>query len=100
MLKMVLFLHLSGFFPSLWSRRRASRAIKTGCVGLEICLVLIAGMEVRWTKKLAVRDVSTFFSLEDRSPLCLADEMPRVWEKPLRGEQSWRHVAASSTTWS
>ncbi|KAM9630439.1 uncharacterized protein ACIBXB_016864 isoform 3-T12 [Morphnus guianensis] len=41
-------------------------------------------MEVRWTKKLAVRDVSTFFSLEDRSPLCLADEMPRVWEKPLR----------------
>lgn len=25
---MVLFLHLSGFFPSLWSHRRASRAIK------------------------------------------------------------------------
>lgn len=25
--------------------------------------MLIAGMEVQWTKKLAVRDVSTFFRL-------------------------------------
>lgn len=37
-----------------------------------------------------------FCSLEDWSPLCLAGEMPRVWEEPLWGEQvqlfgTWSH---------
>ncbi|KAM9256442.1 uncharacterized protein FYN16_011241 [Cariama cristata] len=63
-----------------------------------------AGVEVRWTKKLAVWDVSTFLSLEDRSSLCLADEMPCVGKNPCvvrrYSSSSWRHVAASSATWS